>query len=228
MVRGLRSLSMSLEEVQLAKKNNMLLNQEEDPEELPADDESFDRHGIAQMEDVTDSANCTDKPGMAPATKKAPDGKFGNLGLPENNYGKTQEGDIGSLSLGIPECEQTNVALHYVDTKRGRRVSNVKMESDCKGPENLKGKNLNFYNFREAETQPQNGADPAGQQSRLQEDKPADINSESEDVDILVHATMGGEELFTTRELFKYSHRVELNISQNSPFFNGEKFLSCC
>ena len=96
---------MTLEEVQLAKMNTVLLNQEEDPEELLADDGSFERHGIAQMEDVTDSANCTDKPGMAPATKKAPDGKFGNLGFPENNYGKTQEGDIGSLSVGIPECE---------------------------------------------------------------------------------------------------------------------------
>ena len=137
---------MSLEEVLMAKKNNLLLNQEEDPDELLADDESFDRHGIAQMEDVTDSADCTDKPGVAPTcgvnasdpvmtvplkTKKAPDEKFGNLGLPENTYGKTQEEDIGSLSLDIPEFEHTNASLHYGDTKRGRRVSNVNIESNC-------------------------------------------------------------------------------------------------
>ena len=57
---------MTLEEVQLAKTNKELLNQGEDPEEFLAEDGSFDRQGIAQLEDVTDSANCTDKPGMAP------------------------------------------------------------------------------------------------------------------------------------------------------------------
>jgi len=36
---------------------------------------------------------------------------------------------------------------NYEDTNRGRSVSNVNMELDCKGPENLKCKNFNFYNF---------------------------------------------------------------------------------
>ena len=46
-----------------------------------------------------------------PVTKEAQDVK--------KNSVKSQGGDICSLGLGVQEFAQTNVPIHYVETKRG-------------------------------------------------------------------------------------------------------------